>query len=601
MTNDSQEAVLAYQKEQKLIKKLAKLQSKASDSSPASEEHMAAIGKLQKKLKKLQKQIKAQGQQDDQAASTGSEDTAAAMATDSEQSAGKQKKQKRCREAEDQGTPLKKPKKQPAEQQPSGKQPKQQHGKQRQQLAVVGDAQLAASRPAIMRALYSEHADIAAMSEDQVSKLLEQRRTAVKGANIRPVLTFEQTGLPAHMMHATREFVQPSPIQAQCWPIILSGHDMIGIAATGSGKTLAFGLPMLRHIAAQREAGVVKGKGPVALVMAPTRELALQIAAVMEDAGSQCGMGCCCVYGGVPKGPQVSALRAGVDIVVGTPGRLEDLMQDGTCKLQNVTYLVLDEADRMLDLGFEPHIRAISSTIRADRQTLMFSATWPTAVQQLAQNYLCLPVKVTIGSQDLAASHSVTQHVEVLEAAARDDRLLALLAKYHSSRQNRIIIFVLYKKEAPRLEAFLKRKGWKAAAIHGDISQAQRTAAVEGFRAGTCPLLIATDVAARGLDIPDVEVVVNYSFPLTIEDYVHRIGRTGRAGKTGTAVTFFVANNDKQRAGELINVLREAKQKVPDALLAFGTTVKKKEHKLYGAHFKDVDLSKKATKVTFDD
>lgn len=164
-------------------------------------------------------------------------------------------------------------------------------------------------------------------------------------------------------------------------------------------------------------------------------------------------------------------------------------------------------------------------------------------------------LQVTIGSQDLAASHSVTQLVEVLEPHTRDDQLLALLNKYHSSRSNRIIIFVLYKKEAPRVEALLKRKGWKAAAIHGDISQAQRTAAVEAFKAGTCPLLIATDVAARGLDIPDVEVVVNYSFPLTIEDYVHRIGRTGRAGKTGVAVTFFVAANDKQRAGERFAVI----------------------------------------------
>jgi len=298
----------------------------------------------------------------------------------------------------------------------------------------------------------------------------------------------------------------------------------------------------------------------------------------------------------------VSALRAGVDIVVGTPGRLADLMQDGACKLQNVTYLVLDEADRMLDLGFEPHIRAICSVVRADRQTLMFSATWPTAVQQLAANYLSNPVKVTIGSQGLAASHSVTQQVEVVEGNARDDRLLALLQQHHGAkgRKNRIIIFVLYKKEAPRVESLLKRKGWNAAAIHGDISQAQRTAAVEAFKAGTCPLLIATDVAARGLDIPDVEVVINYSFPLTIEDYVHRIGRTGRAGKTGLAVTFFVGVNDKPRAGELINVLKEAKQKVPEALLSFGTTVKKKEHSLYGAHFKNIDLSKKATKITFD-
>jgi hypothetical protein len=204
----------------------------------------------------------------------------------------------------------------------------------KKQLAVVGDAQLAATRPPLVRALYNEHPEVAAMSQQQVQELHEQRRTAVEGCALRPVVSFEQTGLPANMLHATRDFVTPSPIQSQCWPIILSGHDMIGIAATGSGKTLAFGLPMLRHIQAQREGGVVTGKGPVALVMAPTRELALQIAAVLEDAGSKCGIGSVCVYGGVPKHPQVSALRSGVDIVVGTPGRLEDLMQDGACKLQ---------------------------------------------------------------------------------------------------------------------------------------------------------------------------------------------------------------------------------------------------------------------------
>jgi ATP-dependent RNA helicase DBP3 len=184
----------------------------------------------------------------------------------------------------------------------------------------------------------------------------------------------------------------------------------------------------------------------------------------------------------------------------------------------------------------------------------------------------------------------------------RDAKLLRLLEKHHgATRKNRVLVFVLYKKEAPKVEQLLRRAGWNAAAVHGDASQAARTAAVDAFRAGTVPLLIATDVAARGLDIPDVEVVINYSFPLTTEDYVHRIGRTGRAGKTGLAHTFFVPQQDKPRAGELINVLREAGQRVPDELLRFGTTVKKKEHALYGAHARDVDLNAKATKITFDD
>jgi len=334
-------------------------------------------------------------------------------------------------------------------------------------LAVVGDAGLAASSPAIIRNLYKEHPDVVAMTTEQVAAYRKERTTIVEGADYKPLLKFEQTGLPQEMLHSTRDFVTPSPIQSQCWPIILAGHDLIGIAATGSGKTLGFGLPMMRHIAAQKEAGVVSGKGPFAIVMAPTRELALQISAVLEDAGSRCGISCVCVYGGVPKGPQVQALRAGVDVVVGTPGRLEDLMGDGVCKLKSVTYLVLDEADRMLDLGFEPHIRAICNTVRADRQTLMFSATWPTAVQQLASNFLSNPIKVTIGSQDLAASHSVTQVVEVIEQGKRDDRLLELMQKYHKSRTNRIIIFVLYKVEAPRVQQLLTRRGWKAGEVSG--------------------------------------------------------------------------------------------------------------------------------------
>jgi ATP-dependent RNA helicase DBP3 len=402
MTTDDQQAVAYFEKEQKVAKKLKKVQAKLDGCSTVSEADQAAVNKLQKKLKKLRKQVAEAQQQTGTSTtpSTQSEDSAVAVPADS---SGQQKGKKSKKRAAAEATA--------APEQKKSKKQKQQQLPSLNQLAVVGDAQLAATRPSVIKALYTEHPDLTAVSESKISELLQQRRTAVDGSPLRPVLTFEQTGLPASMLHATRDFVQPSPIQAQCWPIVLSGHDLIGIAATGSGKTLAFGLPMLRHIVAQREGGVVQGKGPYALVMAPTRELALQIAAVLEEAGSQCGVTCCCVYGGVPKGPQVSALRAGVDIVVGTPGRLEDLMQDGACRLQNVTYLVLDEADRMLDLGFEPHIRAISGQIRADRQTLMFSATWPTAVQQLAQNYLCSPVKVTIGSQDLAASHSVTQIV----------------------------------------------------------------------------------------------------------------------------------------------------------------------------------------------
>lgn len=467
-------------------------------------------------------------------------------------------------------------------------------------LASVGNRDLAKSRKPIQKHLYTECSEIVSMSNEEVMRFREERKMTVENCDIKPISSFAHSGLTSEELFSTRTFASPSPIQSQCLPIALSGRDLVGIAATGSGKTLAFGLPAIHHILTQIKEGVVSGNKPVALVIAPTRELAVQINAVLEEAGSQVGISSVCVYGGVPKWQQKDALKRGVGIVVATPGRLEDLINDGICKLDEVSYLVLDEADRMLDLGFEPHIRSIAGGIRADRQTLMFSATWPTAIRNLASEFLCNPARVTIGSEDLAASHSVKQIVEVVDGAARDALLHQLLNKYHSSRSNRIIIFVLYKKEASRVESLLQRKGWNAAAVHGDISQAQRSAAVESFKEGKIPLLVATDVAARGLDIPDVEVVINYSFPLTTEDYVHRIGRTGRAGKSGTAHTMFVGANDKPRAGELINVLREANQKVPESLLAFGTTVKKKESKLYGAHFKDVDMNAKATKMTFD-
>ncbi|KAJ0053949.1 hypothetical protein Pint_03537 [Pistacia integerrima] len=208
--------------------------------------------------------------------------------------------------------------------------------------------------------------------------------------------------------------------------------------------------------------------------------------------------------------------------------------------------------------------------------------------------------QVVVGSEDLAANHDVMQIVEVLDDRSRDQRLLALLEKYHKSQRNRVLVFALYQLEADRLENMLRKSGWKVVAIHGKKAQHDRTKSLSLFKQGTCPLMVATDVAARGLDIPDVEVVINYTFPLTTEDYVHRIGRTGRAGKKGVSHTFFTHHN-KALSGELVNVLREAGQTVPSDLLKFGTHVKKKESKLYGAHFREISAdAPKAKKITFD-
>ncbi|KAK4728251.1 hypothetical protein R3W88_021239 [Solanum pinnatisectum] len=411
---------------------------------------------------------------------------------------------------------------------------------------------------------------------------------------------FVDAGLPSEVLECCKNFEKPSPIQSHSWPFLIDGRDFIGIARTGSGKTLAFGIPAIMHIMSKRKSK--KSKNPVCLVLSPTRELAQQISDVLCEAGKPTGVQSVCLYGGVDKHHQKASLRSGVDIVIGTPGRLQDLMEMGACNLKEVSFVVLDEADRMLDLGFEPAVRAILSQTCSVRQMVMFSATWPPAVHQLAQEFMDPnPIKVVVGSEDLAANHDVMQIVEVLEDRARDERLQCLLEKYHKSRRNRVLVFVLYKKEASRVEMMLQKRGWKVVSISGDKQQHARTKALSLFKDGSCPLMIATDVAARGLDIPDVEVVINYSFPLTAEDYVHRIGRTGRAGKKGVAHTFFTKDN-KGLSGELINVLREAGQTVPDALLNFGTHVKKKESKLYGAHFREIDANApKATKIKFGD
>ncbi|KAL2901171.1 DEAD-box ATP-dependent RNA helicase 5 [Bienertia sinuspersici] len=406
-----------------------------------------------------------------------------------------------------------------------------------------------------------------------------------------PLKLFSDSQLPENVLECCKGFAKPSPIQSHAWPFLLDGRDFIGIAQTGSGKTLAFGIPAMMHVLGKRKTEKSRRVNPLCLMLSPTRELAQQIADVLCDAGKSCGVKSACFYGGTSKGPQLGALRSGVDIVIATPGRLKDLIEMGACHLNEATFVVLDEADRMLDMGFEQDVRSILSQTSSARQMVMFSATWPTEVHQLAQEFMDPnPIKVVVGSEDLAANHDVMQIVEVLDEHTRDKRLVALLDKYHESQRNRVLVFVLYQKEGDRVERMLQGRGWKVVAIHAGKPQSTRTKSLSLFKSGECPLLIATDVAARGLDIPDVEVVINYSFPLTTEDYVHRIGRTGRAGKKGGL------------AGELVNVLREANQHIPPDLVKFGTHVKKKESKLYGAHFREIAAdAPKSTKITFAD
>jgi len=451
---------------------------------------------------------------------------------------------------------------------------------------------------------YSMCPETEAMSKAEVKAYHSEHSITLYGKGrkkFKPLRTFSELGFSKSIMKITAGFKVPTPIQAQCWPILGSGRDIIGIAETGSGKTLAFSIPGLAHLQHRLTTEKTVPGRPMMLIISPTRELAMQSQVVLEEAGKSCKVRSICVYGGVPKWEQKQQLSRGVEVVVATPGRLIDLMGEGACDLSQVSYLVLDEADRMLDQGFERDIRQIIGETHQARQTALFSATWPDSVRELAHSFLSRPIKVTIGSDDLAAGTRITQIVEVLEDRAREQRLQQLLKKYHADRKNRILIFALYKKEAARLEGNLSRSGWKVTSIHGDKSQDGRTKAVEEFKSGSVPLLVATDVAARGLDIPGVDYVINYSFPLTIEDYVHRIGRTGRAGREGTAHTFF-QQCDKLRAGELVKVLNDAGQNVPKAMMDFDLNIKRKEHKLYG-NFGPKDYGqpmKKASKITFD-
>lgn len=392
-------------------------------------------------------------------------------------------------------------------------------------------------------------------------------------------------------------------------------RDVVGIAETGSGKTLAFSMPALSVMSKDKEVSGKRGRSPRMLVLAPTRELAMQSQKVLEEFGKVVNLTSVVIYGGVPKPTQQDALRKGVDCVVATPGRLKDLINNGSCDLSKISNLVLDEADRMLDMGFEEDVRYIISQCqdKESRQTAMFSATWPAVIQQLAMEFMVNPICIYVGFESivgsngenavddsLSANKRVAQTVEVIEDREREPRLRELLKKYTSGKRknDRILVFALYKKEAARLEGTLNRWGFSCASIHGDKTQDKREQALQEFKDGSCPILVATDVAARGLDVPDVEVVLNYTFPLTIEDYVHRIGRTGRAGKNGISYTFFQPG-DKSHAGELQQVMRQAGQDIPESLMRFGSTIKKKEHNLYGNFGPKAGPMKKAVKITF--
>ncbi|KAM8707875.1 hypothetical protein ACLKA7_014926 [Drosophila subpalustris] len=408
---------------------------------------------------------------------------------------------------------------------------------------------------------------VLARTQVETDSFLSSNEITIKGNEVpTPSIEFEEGGFPDYVMNEIRKqgFTKPTAIQAQGMPIALSGRDLVAVAQTGSGKTLAYVLPAVVHI--NNQPRLERGDGPIALVLAPTRELAQQIQQVAIEFGSNTQVRNTCIFGGAPKGQQARDLERGVEIVIATPGRLIDFLERGTTSLKRCTYLVLDEADRMLDMGFEPQIRKIMQQIRPDRQVLMWSATWPKEVRQLAEEFLNNYIQVNIGSLSLSANHNILQIVDVCDESEKIVKLIQLLTQISSENETKTIIFVETKKRVDEITRNISRQGWRACAIHGDKSQQERDFVLSSFRNGRHSILVATDVAARGLDVDDVKFVINYDYPSNSEDYVHRIGRTGRSNNTGTAYTLFTHSN-ANKANDLIQVLREAHQTINPKLM----------------------------------
>lgn len=346
-------------------------------------------------------------------------------------------------------------------------------------------------------------------------------------------MTFEQLGLAPALLRALADYgyETPTPIQAQAIPLVLAGHDVLGGAQTGTGKTAAFGLPLL-----QKLAELPKPQGlhrPRVLVLTPTRELAVQVSDNLRSYAKNLRLNVTALFGGVGMQPQVEAFRRGVDVLVACPGRLIDHLDRGTCKLGEVQMLVLDEADRMLDMGFLPSIKRIMKHVPHQRQTLLFSATFEPRIKALALEFMKDPQQVQVAAQN-AVAETITHRAHPVDGAKKRDLLIDILAKRHTEQ---VLVFGKTKHGCNRLAEQLENAGLPALAIHGNKSQAARQKALNQFKSGKTRILVATDVAARGLDIPDLPLVINHDLPMVAEDYIHRIGRTGRNGATGEAIS----------------------------------------------------------------
>ncbi len=369
-------------------------------------------------------------------------------------------------------------------------------------------------------------------------------RVVVRRAPPETNMSFETLGLAPALLRALDEqgYAQPTPIQAQAIPLALDGHDLLAGAQTGTGKTAAFGLPLLHHLATSPQEVQRGPRKPRALVLAPTRELAVQVHDNLRDYSKYLRIPSTTIYGGAGMGNQLQALRRGVDLVIACPGRLLDHMDRRSIDLSGIEILVLDEADRMLDMGFLPSIKRILAKLpRQNRQTLLFSATFPDSIKQLAMEFMHEPQQVQVTPSNTVAD-TITHRVHPVDGNRKRELLLHLLA---SDSRVQTLVFGRTKHGCDKLCKFLENSGIKAAAIHGNKAQGARLRALKDFKDGRINVLVATDIAARGIDIDQLPRVINYDLPMVAEDYVHRIGRTGRAGAQGEAISLVAQDEAK--------------------------------------------------------
>jgi ATP-dependent RNA helicase RhlE len=374
---------------------------------------------------------------------------------------------------------------------------------------------------------------------------------------------FDSFGLAPEILRALNEkgYVHPTPIQAEAIPIVLQGRDVMGAAQTGTGKTAGFALPIIQLLMAHANSSASPARHPVrALILTPTRELADQVAENVKAYSEHTPLRATVVFGGVDMAPQTATLRSGVEIVIATPGRLLDHVQQKTINLSQTQILIMDEADRMLDMGFLPDLQRIINLLPKQRQNLMFSATFSPEIKKLAASFLNNPVTIEVARSN-ATAENVTQ---VLYKVQDDEKRDAVSFIIRERGLKQVIVFSNTKMGASRLAVHLVKQGMKASAIHGDKSQQERMAALEAFKRGEVEILVATDVAARGLDISEMPCVINFDLPYNAEDYVHRIGRTGRAGATGDAISLHTDKDERL----LIDIEKLIKQKIVRLQLA---------------------------------